>query len=165
MNKDELTAETSPATSAVAAPAPEKAENSFAAGKRVLLVDINPVSRDERAKMMRARGVIVECVSTAGAARSRIDAAAFHLVLLDLGRDFEAAEKLAEQIKQKNSRQRVAFLVGSPLFLATSLSAKVPARAKTADRPPAPPQTASSNSLAFGQRIRDAEAEAEELKK
>jgi CheY-like chemotaxis protein len=131
--------------------------------KVVLLVDTNAHTRDSRAKIMRTLGVTVHCASSAGAARARFESGSYNLVLLDLGGDVDGAEHLAQEIKVKNPRQLVGFLVGSPLFVATSLSGKVTRRARVA--PPAtavPVQKANppmASGIDFGQKIRDAEAE------
>lgn len=131
--------------------------------KTVLLVDLNPRTRDSRAKVMRELGATVHCAPSTLAARAQLDLGAYSLVLLDFGRDVAGAEQLAHDIRAKNPRQLVAFLVGSPLFVATTLTAK-PASRPT---PPAPAaavsvrkaNTRASASSDFGQQIRDAEAE------
>jgi CheY-like chemotaxis protein len=128
--------------------------------KTVLLVDVDPHTRDSRAKMMRMLGVTVHCASSARAARSKLESRAYNLVLVDLGRDNEDAESLAREIRLKNPRQLVAFLVGSPLFVATSLNGKDtrPAQAMPY-RPTALAQKAAlaESSFDFGQKIKDAE--------
>ncbi len=131
------------------------------ANKTVLLVDSNRHSRESRAKIMRGMGVRVECAPTADAARALLDAGTYNLVLVDLGTDIAGAESLARGIRSANTRQLVGFLVGSPLFVATSLTGKrrphrAPSLATIAPAP-VPPQTSASDD--FGQRIRDAEAE------
>ena len=151
--------------------------NLFPTGKSVLLVDRNPETRDARAKMMRSMGVSVHGVATADAARSQLAGTGYNLVLVDLGRDKEGAELLVQEIRTKNPRQLVAFLVGSPLFIAKSLSSKnarpQPVLAPPTAVSPAPgvqspgtpisahktngPHVTASD---FGQRIRDAEAAA-----
>ncbi len=129
--------------------------------KLVLLVDVNSRSRDSRAKIMRALGVTVHSAATVRSARLKLASEKYSLVLVDLGSDDKGAESLAQEIKLKDPRQRVAFLVGSPLFLATSLDAK---RKRTTSRPAsrvAAPVRAPDTPAAkfdFGQKIRDAEA-------
>jgi CheY-like chemotaxis protein len=131
-------------------------------GKIVLLVDSNLRSRESRAKVMRTKGVHVDSVATADAARVRLATAKYNLVLVDLGRDVESAESLVNEIRANNSRQLVGFLVGSPLFIATSLSAsnsrphRTPAVPAAASR--VEPSTPALNAIDFGQKIRDAEA-------
>jgi CheY-like chemotaxis protein len=132
--------------------------------KSVLLVDANWQSRESRAKVMRTLGVEVDCAANADAARVRLAADKYDLILVDPGRTRETAELLVREIRTNNSRQRVGFLIGSPLYVAQSLSAS-PARPRRAPEPPpvasAPkPSAPATSSIDFGQRIRDAEANA-----
>jgi CheY-like chemotaxis protein len=131
--------------------------------KTVLLVDVHPGSREERSRVMRELGAAVDCAANAVTAISLCRSSAYNLVLVDLGHDVPGAERLAEQIKAGNPRQRVAFLVGSPLYVASSL------RRNGSKQPSAPAQVglsvgsaaAAAASLDFGQRVRNAEADAE----
>jgi CheY-like chemotaxis protein len=134
--------------------------------KTVLLVDINSRTRDSRAKIMRTLGAVVHCVSSADAAISTFVPGSYNLVLIDLGRDVAGAEHLADEFRARNPRQLVAFLIGSPLFVATSLRGKTarPARVsppQTAPplQPTTPPVLGRVAGFDFGQKIRDAEAE------
>jgi CheY-like chemotaxis protein len=129
--------------------------------KSILLMDSNRQSRESRAKALRTHGVQVDCVADAAAARVRLAAEKYDLILVDPGRERESAELLVQGIRANNSRQLVGFLVGSPLFVAKSLGGG------SNPRPPRPPATpaaaATANAPAiggidFGQRIRDAEA-------
>lgn len=130
--------------------------------KVVLLVDVNPERRESRAKVMRTLGVTVHCASSARGARSRMDSGAYNLILVDLGADSDAAEALVQEIRLKHPGQLVAFLVGSPLFVAKSLRNKGVSRPRVAQ-----PTVASQVSAAitndkafdFGQKIKEAEAE------
>lgn len=129
--------------------------------KSVLLLDSNLRSRESRAKIMRHKGVRVDTVATPDAARVRLAAEKYNLVLVDCGRDPGTAESLVQEIKAKNSRQLVGFLVGSPLFISKTSSGG------TSHRQQGPAIVARPQKLApapearsFGQRIRDAEAEA-----
>jgi len=130
--------------------------------KTVLLVDVHPASREERSRVMRELGAAVDCAANAVTAISLCQSGAYNLVLVDLGHDVPGAERLAEQIKAGNPRQRVAFLVGSPLYVASSL------RRNGSKQPSAPAKVgpvgsaaAAVGSLDFGQRVRNAEADAE----
>jgi CheY-like chemotaxis protein len=131
--------------------------------KTVLLVDSNLRSRESRAKVMRTMGVQVECAANAGAARVRLAAGKYNLILVDLGRDIDSAESLVHEIRTRDSRQLVQFLVGSPLFVATTLSGRSsrphrgpePVTAPAVDKP----ATRTVSSIDFVQKIRDAEAE------
>jgi CheY-like chemotaxis protein len=126
--------------------------------KTVLLVDSNWPSRESRAKVMRERGVHVDCVSNVAAARGRLAVETYNLILVDPGRNVSAAEMLVQEIRTRNARQLVRFLVGSPLFIATSLSGHKP-RPQPAIVSPENPGTPVTNSIDFGQKIRDVEAE------
>ncbi|MGA2992833.1 MAG: response regulator [Candidatus Korobacteraceae bacterium] len=134
--------------------------------KTILLVDSNLPSRESRAKVMRARGVHVDCVSNAEAARARLAAETYNLILVDLGRNVAAAETLVQEIRAMNSRQLVRFLVGSPLFVATSLNGNKskphPAPAPASSAVPRAPKAPGASGIDFGQKVREAEAEAEE---
>jgi CheY-like chemotaxis protein len=131
--------------------------------KVVLLVDVNPDTRESRAKVLRTRGVTVHCASSARGARLRVHSAAYNLILVDLGSESEAAEALVQEIRLKNPRQLVAFLVGSPLFIAKSLRSKGVSRSRDTIRTTAPsgmsPAVASNDPFNFGQKIREAEGE------
>ena len=131
--------------------------------KSVLLLDVNPRSRESRAKIMRTRGVKVDCVGDADAARVRLTAGKYDLILVDPGRERESAESLVQEIRANNPRQLVGFLVGSPRFVVKSLTGDGTPRPT---RPPATPPVAAAETpnapaaggIDFGQRIRDAEA-------
>ena len=114
---------------------------------------------------MRTLGVTVHCASDAASAQVRMESGAYNLILVDLGRDRRGAESLVEAIKLKSPRQLVAFLVGSPLFVATSLAGKSERSPRVA--PPlrpipvvnTPVVNTPVNTFDFGQRIKEAEAE------
>ncbi len=130
--------------------------------KVVLLVDVNPETRESRAKVMRTLGVTVHCASSARGARSKLDSGAYNLILVDLGADSDGAEALVQEIRLKHPRQLVAFLVGSPLFVAKSLRHKGVPRSRVAHSiVPSPVSTVMKNvkPFDFGQKIKDAEAE------
>ncbi len=145
-----------PATAPVAA----SADKMRWKDKTVLLVDSNRLSRDSRAKIMRAMGVRVECAATTDAARAHLKSGTYNLILVDPGGDIAATESLVKDIKAANSRQLVGFLVGRPLFVATSLKSKPRPHREPAITIPvvaaAPPVSPADD---FGQRVRDAEAE------
>lgn len=123
--------------------------------KVVLLVDSNPRTRESRAKVLRTMGVTVHSAANAASARARLENSRFNLILVDLGRDVEGAESLVAEIRLKNHKQRVAFLVGKPLYVASALRREVSA-------PPAavkvPFEASETPALTeFGKRIKDAE--------
>ncbi len=126
--------------------------------KTVLLVDGNRLSRDSRAKIMGAMGVRVECALTTDAAREQLKSGTYNLILVDPTGNIAAAESLVKDIKAANSRQLVGFLVGRPLFVATSLRSKPRPHRELAITIPAvaaaPPISPADD---FGRRVRDAE--------
>lgn len=130
--------------------------------KTVLLIDVDSVTREARSKVMRTLGVTVHCAASVSGARQKLESGSYNLVLLDLGSDTEGAKSLAEEIRAKNSRQLVAFLVGSPLFVATSLDGEAVAspRVRTPRTEPAhKPDPVASSDFDFGQKVRDAEGQ------
>lgn len=134
--------------------------------KTILLVDGNARSRDSRAKMLRKLGAVVVCASTHETAISRFGSGLYNLVLIDLKHDIDTAEQLANEIRTSNPRQLVAFLVGSPLFVAKSLRRdpdelkRVPALASITpqEKPQVKTNTPGPEIFDFGQKIREAES-------
>ncbi len=102
------------------APSPETSQ------KTVLLVDSNDRSRKLRAKAMLALRVRMDCVANVEAARTRLATEKYNLILVDLSDDSDAAEALVQEIRARDSRQLVRFLVGSPMFLAESPGSRKP---------------------------------------
>lgn len=128
--------------------------------KFVLLVDVNSRTRETRSKMLRKFGVTVHCVPSTGAARARMAATNYNLVLIDLGNKIEEAESFAQELRARNKHQRLGFLIGSPLYIATSLKGRALAQPLTAAPAQTPAvKTAASGLSDFGQKIKDAEAE------
>ncbi len=131
--------------------------------KSVFLVDSNSRTRESRAKVLRTLGVTVHSAASAATARTRLANSKFDLILVDLGRDIDDAESLVAEIRLKNRKQRVAFLVGRPLYVASSLRRKDPAAitAATPDviLPPEAPVVDSNRPALtdFGRKIKDAE--------
>ena len=130
-------------------------------GKTVLLVDSDRQSRESRTQALRAQGAQVDCVASVAAARTRLATETYKLILVDLGRNIDGAETLVQEIRARNSRQLVRFLVGSPLFIATSLNGH-----RTQQGPVPLPTMPSekvrnpvSKTFDFGQKVREAEAE------
>lgn len=129
--------------------------------KLVLLIDVNANTRESRAKVMRTLGVTVHCASSARSARSKMDAGTYNLILVDLGADRNGAESLVQEIRLKHPRQLVAFLVGSPLFVAKSLRHEgvSPSQVVQSIVPsPASRAITGAKPFDFGQKIKDAEA-------
>ncbi len=134
------------------------------AQKSVLLVDANRQTRQSRAKIMRTMGVRVECVANADTARAKLAAEKYNLILVDLGHDVTGAESLVGEIRSRNSRQLVGFLVGSPLFVSQSLNGK-PSRPMPLSVVPTGARVAEVKGAAseFGQKTGNAETDAEKL--
>jgi len=126
-------------------------------------VDSDIRSRETRARGMRAQGVRVDCVASAAAARVRLAAETYNLILVDPGCEVGDAESLVQEIRSRNSRQLVRFLVGGPLFVAKSLSggncASGPQRVPAPGAAPDKQSTPAAGGSDFGQKIRDAEAD------
>lgn len=127
--------------------------------KQVLLVDANAESRNSRAKVMRTLGVTVHCASSARAARSKLESGSYNLVLVDLGADTTAAEALVREIKANAPRQLVRFLVGSPMFVSTSLRDKSTNASMSQTGRPIRKTSATGVKFDFGQKVKDAEIE------
>ncbi len=126
--------------------------------RSILLVDVHPRTRDSRAQTMRKLGATVDCVSTAVAALAQFASGLYRLVLIDLGRDIEGAEQLARDIRSKNPKQLVGFLVAGPALISKTLR-KVPAPVPVTTRAellPVPPTEVPVESD-FGRRIRELE--------
>ncbi len=128
--------------------------------KVVLLVDSNSRTRESRAKLFRTLGVTVHSAASAATARTRLASSKFDLILVDLGRDIDDAESLVAEIRQKNRKQRVAFLVGRPLYVASSLRRKEAVAVAPAALLPTKASLAEANASAlsdFGKKVKEAE--------
>ena len=134
--------------------------------KSILLVDSNRQSRESRTKMIQMRGIPVDCVVDVGAARVRLAADKYDLILVDPGRERGMAESLVQEIRANNPRQLVGFLVGSPLFITKSLTGGGPHSPRQQPHTPATTMTAAAatpnpcadDGIDFQPRVRDAEA-------
>jgi CheY-like chemotaxis protein len=125
--------------------------------KSILLVDLDPHSCEARAQAFRDRGVMVDCAQDAAVARTRYQAGIYNLVLVDLGADVVGAQQLAAAIKSANPRQKIAFLLGVPPYVALAPgSNRAPRREAAPSAPAAATTTASSD---FGRRVRQIESE------
>jgi CheY-like chemotaxis protein len=151
---------TQPANRVVSPGSAQTSRSLWLMKKTVLLVDVDSATRDTRSKVMRTLGVTVHCAATVTTAWQKLDAGSYNLVLVDLGSDVERARAFVKEVRAKNPRQLVAFLVGSPLFVATSLDGRpavslrlVPARTEPAQNGDSPAPVFN-----FGQKIREAEA-------
>lgn len=88
--------------------------------KRVLLLDTSQPKRELRAEVMRKFGMDVDCAADIGEARSWWRAALYDLVLIDMEKGQGNRDKFCDDMRSATPRQRLAFLVGGPEFLATS---------------------------------------------
>lgn len=106
---------TLPPASLLSAPIPGEVKK-----KRVLLVDTSPAKRELRAEVMRKVGMDVDCAADITEARSWWRAALYDLVLIDMEKGQGYRDKFCDDIRSATPPQRLAFLVGSPEYLADS---------------------------------------------
>jgi len=85
--------------------------------KKVLLFDVDHRRREIRAANLRTRGLDVLCAKTLAEVRDFWHVQTFRLVLLDSS-DCPDAVKFCEEVRSDDPRQRVAFFVGKPKYLA-----------------------------------------------
>jgi len=85
--------------------------------KKVLLFDVDHRRREIRAANLRTRGLDVLCAKTLAEVRDFWHVQTFRLVLLDAS-DCPDAVKFCEEVRSDDPRQRVAFFVGKPKYLA-----------------------------------------------
>lgn len=88
--------------------------------KRVLLVDTSQVKRELRAEVLRKFGMDVDCAANADEARSWWKADFYDLVLINMENTQGFRDRLCDDIRSAIPRQRLAFLVGQPKYLADS---------------------------------------------
>lgn len=86
-------------------------------GKTVLLVDSDQRLGELRARRLRLYGATVYTASSIGEACVHLEMNSYDLVLLATRENPEAAIAFRREIRQRNPRQRVAFLVGPPRYL------------------------------------------------
>src|SRR5712671_5212845 len=86
--------------------------------KKVLLIDSCQATREVRVNVLQSHGVEVHTVEEISAARSLWQPKIYDLVMLDVRR-YPPGETLEfyEEIKDRDPRQRIAFLVGAPTYL------------------------------------------------
>jgi CheY-like chemotaxis protein len=129
---------------------------SSTVGQSVLLVDVNLRRRESRAAHLRKLGAVVDCASNATTALQKFGATTYRLVLIDLER--AAAEQLAGEIRLKDPKQLVGFMVEGPTLISKTLAAARVTNtiAKKFEPEPQPEQSAPTES-AFGMAVRKAE--------
>lgn len=124
------------------------------AGHTILLIDLEPHSCERRAQALRDRGVLVDCAQDAAGARARFAAGTpYDLILLDLGRDAAAAQRMVGAIRSGNPQQKIGLLLGTPPYIAMAPGARTP-RTPAVQTPDAARTNAPSD---FGARILQAE--------
>ncbi len=109
---------TLPPASLLSAPIPGEVKK-----KRVLLVDTSQAKRELRAEVMRKFGMDVDCASDIAEARSWWRADFYDLVLINMEKAQGYRDKFCDDIRRAIPRQRLAFLVGQPEYLADSPNA------------------------------------------
>jgi CheY-like chemotaxis protein len=107
-----------PPASLLAAPVPGGVKK-----KRVLLVDTSRAKRELRAEVMRKLGMDVDCAADIAEARSWWRADFYDLVLISMEKAQGYRDRFCDDIRRAIPRQRLAFLVGQPEYLADSPSA------------------------------------------
>jgi CheY-like chemotaxis protein len=85
--------------------------------RKVLLIDQNPFTQNLRATMLRNREVEVHTAESIAHAESLWRTGSYDLVLLAAGEESEESRLLRAQIRQTSPQQRIALLVGPPVYL------------------------------------------------
>jgi hypothetical protein len=93
---------------------------SLETGRRVLLVDTDPVKRKLRLASMTQMGIDVCIATDAAQARLLVRESPYDLVLINLPRDRQGAVKLGNDMKDERPEQSVCFYVGQPGYLAAN---------------------------------------------
>lgn len=86
--------------------------------KRVLLVDTSRAKRELRAEVMRKLGMDVDCAADVDEARSWWKVDFYDLVLINIENSKVYRDRFCDDIRSAIPRQRLAFLVGQPAYLA-----------------------------------------------
>ncbi|HET9698020.1 MAG TPA: hypothetical protein VFP40_14200 [Terriglobales bacterium] len=123
--------------------------------KSVLLIDANARTREARAANLRKLGATVDAASNATMGLFQFGTGSYRLVLIDLGRDLEGAERLASEIRLKNPSQSVGFMVEGPTLISKTLGPTRATPAITMVQPISEP--ASSPDSEFGRAVKEAE--------
>jgi|SRR5579863_5597388 hypothetical protein len=109
----------------LSAPFPDALNLGGVKKKRVLLVDTSQAKRELRSEVMRKFGMDVDCAADITEARVRWGAVVYDLVLIDMEKGEGYRDKFCADIRSATPRQRLAFLVGQPEYLANSPNADV----------------------------------------
>ena len=122
--------------------------------KTVLLVDVNLRRRESRAANLRKLGAIVDCATNAATALQKFGTTSYHMVLIDI--EGAAAEQLASEIRLKEPKQLVGFMVPGPTLI--SRTPMAPRRTIAVAANSAPEEAdGSATESAFGLAVRKAE--------
>ena len=93
------------------------AADNVGINRRVLLFDLDHRRRDIRAGNLRLRGVDVLCAKNIVELRDLWQLQTFRLVLIEAS-DCPEAVSFSEEVRSNDPRQRLAFFVGKPKYLA-----------------------------------------------
>jgi CheY-like chemotaxis protein len=102
--------------------------------KRVLLVDTSTAKRSLRADTMRRLGMEVDCAADLSEARCWWRADLYNLVLIDMESELGRRDRFCEDMRSATPPQQLAFLVGTPDYLADAPNADVAASVQDPDR-------------------------------
>jgi len=91
--------------------------------KRVLLIDTSHAKRDLRAEVLRKLGIDVDSAADIVEARVWWKPAVYDLVLINMEKGRGQRDKFCDDVRSATPRQRLAFLVGRPEYLADSPNA------------------------------------------
>jgi len=87
-------------------------------GKKVLLIDRNPTTRDVLVRVLQSHGVEVHAADSLPVARFLWQPDMYDLILLDVRRHLPGqALEFYEQITTGSPKEHFAFLVGPPVYL------------------------------------------------
>jgi CheY-like chemotaxis protein len=85
--------------------------------KNVLIIDSNEAMQNQRARVLRSRGVDVHLAKSVAEAELLWVPDFFDLVLLDVRQRSRDAVAFWRTIRRQHPRQRISFLVGPPTYL------------------------------------------------
>lgn len=93
------------------------AADDVSLNRKVLLFDLDHRRRDIRAGNLRLRGLDVLCAKNIGELRDFWQLQTFRLVLIEASNCPEAVS-FSQEVRSNDPRQRLAFFVGKPKYLA-----------------------------------------------
>jgi CheY-like chemotaxis protein len=91
--------------------------------KRVLLIDTSHATRALRTDVLRKLGMDVDCAADMAEARVWWRPALYDLVLINMEKGRGQRDKFCDDLRNAAPPQRMAFLVGQPVYLADSPNA------------------------------------------